>query len=120
MDETTAHARKPSAANHRANARNAAFLNQFATPGLGSLMAGRRLAGAGQLMLAVAGFTMVIVWFVQVVVRAYHEILGGPVSAPHYWLGVGGVAVFIASWFWALGTSLKLMREARRKPSEEL
>ena len=45
----------------RTTAHNAALLNQLATPGLGSLMAGRWLAGVGQLALAVAGFVMVVV-----------------------------------------------------------
>ena len=39
-----------------ASARNCALINQLATPGLGSLMAGRLVAGIGQLLLAVAGF----------------------------------------------------------------
>ena len=45
--------RPPPAPLSRSAARNAALLNQCATPGLGSLMAGRRLAGIGQLLLAI-------------------------------------------------------------------
>ena len=39
-----------------ATARNAALVNQLATPGLGTIMAGRIVTGAGQLLLALAGF----------------------------------------------------------------
>ena len=48
--------------------------NQFATPGLGSLMAGRWIAGSGQLALAVAGCVMVIVWFFKVMIQYYGQI----------------------------------------------
>ena len=43
----------------RAKARNAALLNQLATPGLGSVIAGRWLAGTGQLLVFLAGFALV-------------------------------------------------------------
>ena len=39
----------------RTKARNALLLNQLATPGLGSLLAGRWIAGTGQLLCSVAG-----------------------------------------------------------------
>ena len=43
----------------RAKAKNAAMLNLLATPGLGSLLCGRWIAGIGQLALAFAGFAIV-------------------------------------------------------------
>ncbi len=46
-----------------ARARNAALLNQLATPGLGSLLCGRWIAGAGQLALALAGCALILAWF---------------------------------------------------------
>ena len=53
----------------RAKAKNAALLNLLATPGLGSLLCGRWIAGAGQLVLCVAGFAVFIVWFVKEMIR---------------------------------------------------
>src|SRR5208283_1639333 len=83
-------------------ARNAALVNQLATPGLGSLMAGRWIAGLGQLALAVAGFVMVVVWFFAVMVQYYGQITGDVSTHPAGWIGETGAILFIASWFWAL------------------
>ena len=60
----------------RAKARNAALLNLLATPGLGSLLAGRWIAGTGQLALALAGFTLFLVWFVKIMIQYYGQMCG--------------------------------------------
>jgi hypothetical protein len=97
----------------RTAARNAALINQFATPGLGSLMAGRWMAGTGQLLLALAGFAFVIKWFFETMVQAYNQI-NGDVS-PQSVAGVGemGAVLFLMAWFWALVTSLSLVKRAK-------
>jgi hypothetical protein len=61
---------------NRTTARNSFLVNQFATPGLGSLMARRYLAGSGQLLLSVAGFGFVVAWFVSVMARLYQQVEG--------------------------------------------
>jgi len=94
-------------------ARNAALVNQLATPGLGSLMAGRWVAGVGQLVLAVAGFVMVVVWFFAVMIQYYGQVAGNVPARPVGWLGEIGAILFVASWFWALATSLSLLRQAK-------
>ena len=100
-------------------ARNAALVNQLATPGLGSLMAGRWIAGSGQLALAVAGFVMVVVWFFNVMIQYYDEIGGDVQPHPVGWIGETGGILFVASWFWALLTSISLLLEARRNAAME-
>ena len=100
-------------------ARNAALINQFATPGLGSLMAGRWIAGSGQLALAVAGFIMVVVWFFKVMIQYYGEIGGDVQPHPVGWIGGMGGILFVASWFWSLVTSIGLFVEARRNAAAE-
>ena len=100
-------------------ARNAALVNQLATPGLGSLMAGRWLAGSGQLTLAVAGFVLVIVWFFKVMIQYYGQITGDVQPHPVGWIGATGGILFVASWFWALVTSISLFFEARRNATME-
>ncbi len=97
-------------------ARNAALVNQLATPGLGSLMAGRWVAGIGQLALAVAGFVMVVVWFFKVMIQYYGQVTGDVPAHPVWRIGVAGAILFVASWFWALVTSVSLLRAA--KPDE--
>ena len=98
----------------RAKARNAALVNQLATPGLGSLLAGRRWVGAGQLLVAVAGFVMVLVWFGALMTQMYQEVAN---DAPHRsvaWIGGLGGALFGAAWFWSLFTSLSILQEGRQ------
>ena len=97
-----------------ATAKNAFLINQFATPGLGSLMAGRRMSGAGQLVLAITGFIFFLLWFIAVMRQFYGQIQGNVEVTPVGWIGWTGLAIFAAAWCWALVTSLSLLREARR------
>jgi hypothetical protein len=97
-----------------AAARNAVLVNQLATPGLGSLMAGRWLAGFGQLALAVAGFVMVVVWFFEIMIQYYGQVTGDVQMRPVGWIGEIGAILFVASWFWALVTSISLLRQAKK------
>lgn len=97
-----------------ATARNAALINQLATPGLGTLMAGRLASGLGQLLLALAGFGFILVWFVALL-RQYYGLITGDVSlTPVVWLVETGAGLFLAAWCWSLVTSISLIREARR------
>ena len=95
-------------------ARNAVLINQFGTPGLGSIMAGRYTSGTGQLLLAVTGFSFFIVWFVAIMRQFYGQIQGNVEVKPVGWIGWSGLAIFATAWFWALGTSISLMREVKR------
>jgi hypothetical protein len=104
-------ARKPLTS---AMARNAVLINQFATPGLGSIMADRYANGTGQLVLAVTGFLFFIAWFVAIMRQFYGQIQGDVEVKPVGWLGWTGLTIFAAAWFWSLGTSLRLMREVKR------
>jgi hypothetical protein len=105
----------------RAAARNAVIVNQLATPGLGSLMAGRWLTGTGQLLLALAGFTLMIVWFIQMMVRYYGLMFGGAQPClPKLALLEVGASLFALSWFWSAVTSFSLLREASRSSLKSL
>lgn len=101
----------------RSVARNSVLINQLATPGLGSLLAGRFVAGIGQLLLALAGFGMVMGWFVLLLVKMYEEIEGATQPKSMGWLGEFGALLFAAAWLWALFTSLSLLRQARENES---
>jgi len=96
----------------RATARNAALLNLLATPGLGSLLARRWIAGSGQLLLAVVGFTLFLTWFVKEMFQYYGQISGDVEVRP---IGVfleWGLILFGLAWLWSAVTSLSLLREA--------
>jgi hypothetical protein len=99
----------------RTTARNAALINQFGTPGLGSLIAGRYAVGMGQLLLFVTGFCLFVAWFVRVMLQLYRQINGGPELqlSSVAWLGEAGAAAAALAWFWSLFTSLSLLRQAR-------
>jgi hypothetical protein len=101
---------------NRVTARNCFLVNQFATPGLGSLMGGKVLPGIGQLALAVTGFVLVIVWFALTLIQAYDLTdfsREANVKSCAPW-GEAGALVFAASWIWALATSIGLLQEAKR------
>jgi hypothetical protein len=89
-------------------------LNQLATPGLGSLMAGRYVAGAGQLLLALAGFALVLGWFAMKCVAIYQVVAGDSEPKPYGWLGKWGAIIFMAAWLWSLVTSVSLLKAAKR------
>ena len=97
----------------RVKARNCALINQLATPGLGSLMAGRYLVGTGQLLLAVGGAGFVIGWFVAVMAQTVQQLDGDAPPKSVAWLGEIGALLFAISWLWALVTSLSLLRHAQ-------
>jgi len=97
----------------RTKARNSFLINQLATPGLGSLMAGRFIAGLGQLALALIGFGLILAWFVALMSQIYRQMNGDSSPQSVAWLGEAGAIVFAASWIWALLTSVSLLQEAR-------
>ena len=102
---------------NRATARNALLLNQFATPGLGSLLAHRWGEGIGQLLVAGAGFLMFVGWFVRTLISYYSLMTGATPPPTSYKLAIAGVATFAVAWVWSLFTSISLLREAARPPN---
>ena len=76
-------------------------------------MAGRWIAGIGQLALAVAGFVMVVVWFFEIMIQYYGQVTGDVQVRSVGWIGEVGAILFVASWLWSLVTSLSLLRQAK-------
>jgi hypothetical protein len=97
------------------SARNAAMVNQLATPGIGSLIAGRWLAGSGQLILALVGFIFIFIWFFKQMAQFYGQINGDVPVHPVGWIGLVGFILFALAWFWSLITSLNLLKHAGKK-----
>ena len=88
-------------------------MNQFATPGLGSLMGGRVVPGIGQLLLALAGFALVLVWFVLTMKEYYNLMTGDEPAVSYAKFFIAGAMLFAASWLWSLLTSISLLRQAK-------
>lgn len=75
---------------------------------------GRRiLPGIGQLLLALAGFALVIVWFVRTMKEYYNLMYDDQPSVSYARYFLAGAALFAASWLWSLLTSLSLLRQAK-------
>jgi hypothetical protein len=92
-----------------------ALVNLLATPGLGSLIGRRMFAGTCQLALALAGFVMIVAWFVAVLVQFYGQINGDVEPKSSAWLAEAGAVTFGVAWLWSLVTSLSLVRQAKRE-----
>jgi hypothetical protein len=87
------------------------IINQFATPGLGSLIARRFVAGSGQLVLALIGFLLFLGWWVQKMRLFYGQMFGTDLPADAGTkLGKWGVIIFVLSWMWSLVTSIQILR----------
>jgi hypothetical protein len=97
----------------RKRATHCLIVNQLATPGLGSLLGRRFIAGTGQLILAVVGFCLVILYFMFLFRSSYQELVGGAPVSTHNEYGKYGALIFLASWIWSWFTSLSLLRAAK-------
>lgn len=103
-----------------ATARNCFLMNQFATPGLGSLMGGRITPGLGQLLLFVLGFLLFLFWFLRTM-HNYYSLLTEEIENPgpsYMRFLIAGLLFCAASWMWALLTSISLLREGKANESK--
>jgi hypothetical protein len=92
----------------RASAMACVLINLAATPGLGTIIAKRFVAGALQLLLAVLGFCLFLAWYYYWFKARLEES-----TASHAGLLVSGVCFFAAGWLGALWSSLRILREAK-------
>jgi hypothetical protein len=91
-----------------------ALVNQLATPGLGSLIGRRMFVGTGHLLLALAGFALLVGWMTEYYYRLVLQEMDKPVPTGSYgWMAGWGAICFGASWLWSLVTSLSLIRQAK-------
>ncbi len=111
---TTSSEPRGPAALDRASARACLWTNLLVLPGLGSLVAGRRV-GWAQAGLALAGLG----GFVWGMFRLLRDWVASEGPAFEFTAGLTGMAlglgVSAVAWFWALGTSLQVRREVRAR-----
>lgn len=99
----------------RSNAITCVVINQCATPGLGSIVGRRFVSGAGQLLLSVGGFCLIVTWMVCHFYNNIREATSqGTVAHSNGWMAKWGLISFGAGWLWALATSLSLLRQAKK------
>jgi 4a-hydroxytetrahydrobiopterin dehydratase len=106
----------------RAQARNAALLNQLGTPGLGSLLAGRWVEGVLQLLVFLAGFVLFCLWAFRNLAQYYQMMFNNaPKTAPGGGgLFLGSIGICALAWAWSLLTSFSLLRESSKVSLESL
>ena len=77
-------------------------------------MARRIVAGTCQLLLAVAGFVLIVGWMFGLFDRIFLEQLGEPAppNSPG-WMWKWGLVCFGGSWLWSLVTSFSLWRQLK-------
>lgn len=95
-----------------------ALVNQLATPGLGSLTGRRFFAGSCQLLIALAGFVLLVGWMAESLIVPYYQqavqdLDKPPPPGPVGWMGRWGLILFGISWLWSLVTSLSMIRQAK-------
>jgi 4a-hydroxytetrahydrobiopterin dehydratase len=92
------------------------LMNLLATPGLGSLLARRWVAGSGQVFLSVLGFVLMMIWFYKLVIVQFYGQMNGSVAVhPVGWIGLLGAGLFAVAWLWSLVTSLQLMHASSQE-----
>lgn len=66
------------------------------------------------MLLAIAGFGLILVWMFEFFQRIFLQQLDEPVPPPAGgWMGRWGLICLVASWLWSLVTSWSLLREAK-------
>lgn len=105
----------------RSKAWFCAVVNQLAFPGLGTIMAGRRI-GYLQAAAMLAGFCMAtgfIVWFLY----GWMLLLADPAMSEsrlwaqfwrYAWIGIAGLALTFVVWCWSLLSSIQIVRGAEQ------
>ena len=87
--------------------------NALVLPGLGSIVAGRWLAGTLQALGSLAGFAMTMYWSYSWLRTAVTEDSLPTGLGPLFRYGLAGLLLFGAAWLWGLVTGLQLVRDAR-------
>jgi hypothetical protein len=91
-------------------------LNLLLLPGLGTWYGGKRWRGAAQMVMALSGFALGLVWLVALIrwsVRAAETSELG--ALPWRALAVG-LILFAGAWLWSLGSSLAMLGRPHEPP----
>jgi len=101
-----------------------AAINQLAFPGLGSILAGRRV-GYFQAAIMIAGFSLSMGFMLWFFICALRGLAAQDAShfaeqwRPYAWAGQSGLALCLLAWGWALASSISMIRAAARtRPSD--
>jgi hypothetical protein len=90
-------------------------VNQAATPGLGTIWAGRLWMGRGQLAVALVGFCLIVFYIWRMFQNSLRDTLGEPLLPPATAAMNWGGLTFGLAWAWAWFSSISILREAQRR-----
>lgn len=85
-------------------------INLLATPGLGTIMAGRYASGAVQLVIATAGFALFLAWML-----AKFKSLIDESAPPAAWKWQAGLGLFVVAWILSLISSRDFVSKTSSK-----
>jgi len=98
------------------------LVNQLACPGIGTMMAGRRVTGLVQAIIMVAGFCLTLAYALMYLSAVYKFVLDARATEatwkamqPSAWLGIVGFVLCSVAWLWALVSSFQIVNESRRR-----
>ncbi len=86
------------------------LLNVAATPGLGSLVARRWVVGSLQILLAIVGFVLIMMWFYNFFLAIFNDV---SMEDSTHRLWQSGLVLFGTAWAWGLMTGLTKLRAIR-------
>jgi len=99
----------------------ACVLLNLSVPGWGSLKAGRKFVGFGEMLIVFAGLFMLGVWFFEWMNRIVQSEIGFDNALPPVpadWTWQSGIGLCVVSWIWTVVTCWSLMRDARTYEEE--
>jgi hypothetical protein len=102
---------------NRGPARQAAWaclLSNLALPGLGTLVARRRVAGLLQLVISQIGFALCVLWSVLFLRDWIRQGSLPEDITPHLGLALIGPALFFLAWIWSLASSVEILIDSRK------
>ena len=94
---------------NRNKAWSCLIANLVVLPGLGSVVA-RRKVGYLQMLLAIGGFVLTLVALIRIVLLWARDYLL-PDDPNLYRAAIIGIGIFLFSWTWSLLTSLAVFRQ---------
>jgi len=102
----------------RQKATTCLVVNQLVCPGIGTIMAGKRI-GFVQAALMIAGTCLALAYALMYLSAVYKFALDGSITEakfrsilPSPWMGIIGFGLCIGVWFWTLVMSLRILHES--------
>lgn len=123
MSNTTVSSVGPPKILTRSRAWTCVAMNQLAFPGLGTIMAGRRI-GYVQAVLMVIGFLLLTGFMTWFIVGMMGELVGSGQDherlvvqhRAYAWTWQFGLGLSLLAWFWALASSAGILRQVAKGP----